>query len=46
MDLDEIRSEIDRVDEQMTALFVKRMELSRRAGQAKGASNSWIYNYT
>jgi chorismate mutase/prephenate dehydratase len=35
MDINEIRSKIDGIDKELTGLFVRRMELSSQAGQAK-----------
>lgn len=38
MELDELRAELERVDEKIIALFVKRMALSARIGRVKRAT--------
>ena len=43
MDLSELRKEIDRVDEQMKALFIRRMGLSREIAALKAKTGDPIY---
>ncbi len=44
MDLDEIRKGIDRVDEELLPLFLKRMELSGKIAEYKAANSLPVYN--
>ncbi len=44
MNIDELRQEIDRVDDNIAALFAKRMELARRIAQQKSANGVPIVN--
>jgi len=44
MDINDLRAEIDDIDRDLTALFVRRMEVSGRIAQAKSAQGLPIYD--
>ena len=44
MELSELRDEIDRVDGELTALFLRRMEVSRRIASVKAGQGLPILN--
>ena len=44
MSLEEIRNEIDAIDEELLSLFIRRMECSRRVAQYKYDNGLPIFN--
>lgn len=44
MTLEEIRAEIDEIDEQILPLFTRRMECAKRVAQIKGKSGAPVFN--
>ena len=43
MTLEEIREEIDQIDQQMKALFLKRMDCARRVAETKARTGGDVY---
>ena len=44
MELSELRNEIDQIDTELTALFLRRMEVSRRIAEVKASKSLPIQN--